>query len=84
LAVSEDVRRARLGMEQLQALRDSQMLSPAEEGFIDAALRAAIAVPRQAIEHATDEVEVIATTGVSEIAEALVPSEEDEHEEPDI
>jgi hypothetical protein len=83
LAVSEDVRTARLGIEQLQALRDSQILSPAEEGFIDAALRAAIAAPRQAIEQARSEVEVIATTEVSDTGEALVPSEEDKQEEPD-
>lgn len=83
LAVSEDIGKARLGIEQLQALRDSQILSPAEEGFIDAALRAAIAVPRQAIEQARGEVKVIATTEVSETGEALVPSEEDEQKEPD-
>lgn len=85
LAVSEDVRQARLGMEELQALRDSQILSSTEEGFIDAALRAAIAVPRQAIERARGDVEVVATTDDSEAEEALVASEEDdEQEEPGI
>lgn len=83
LAVSDDVRQARLGLEELQALRDSQMLSATEEGFIDAALRAAIAVPRQAIEQAGGDVEVVTTTGLSELEDAAVASEDDEQEEPD-
>ncbi len=58
LAVSGDELKATLGVEQLQALRNSQMLSPAEEDQIDAALHAAIEGPRLAIRRRAGDVEV--------------------------
>jgi len=79
LAVSDDALKATLGLEQLQALRASQMLSPAEEEQVDAALHAAIEGPRQAITRRAGTVEVVAsglaTAGVPGAAgDTLVPS----------
>jgi hypothetical protein len=77
LAVCDDVDKARLGTYELQALRESKMLSSTEEGLIDAALRATIAVPRQAIAQSADvaAVEVVVTTGPAVTGEIPVPSE---------
>jgi hypothetical protein len=62
LAVSDDAAKARLGVEELEALRDSKMLGPSEEGFVYAALRATVKVPRQAIARSASEVEVVVRT----------------------
>jgi hypothetical protein len=78
LAVSDDVRKARLGNRELRALQNSRLLSPAEEDFIYAALDAALDVPVHAIEQAEGDVEVVATTDDSATGEVLLPSE-DEH-----
>jgi hypothetical protein len=77
LAVSDDVRKARLGNRELRALQNSKLLSPAEEDFIYAALDAALDVPVQAIEQAGGDVEVVATTDVSATGEVLLPSEDE-------
>lgn len=81
LAVSDDIGKARLGMQELQALRDSRMLTPSEEGFVDAALRAAIEEPRQAIAQSTGQVEVIATTGPHVSRKAPISSEKQAKQE---
>lgn len=81
LAVSDDVRKARLGNRELKALQNSKMLSPAEVDFIYAALDAALDVPVHEIEQAGEEVEIIATTGVSANGELLLPSEEESEQE---
>jgi hypothetical protein len=84
LAVSDDVRKARLGNRELRALQNSRLLSPAEEDFIYAALDAALDVPVHAIEQAQGDVEVVATTDVSATGEGLLPSEDQgEREEAD-
>lgn len=81
LAVSDDVRQARLGNRELRALQNSRMLSSTEVDFIYAALDAALDVPVQEIEQAAGEVEIV-TTSVSVTGEFLVPSEgEGEQEE---
>jgi hypothetical protein len=77
LAVSDDVRQARLGNRELRALQNSRLLSPAEEDFIYAALDAALDVPVHAIEQAEGDVEVVATTDVSATGEVLLPSEDE-------
>jgi hypothetical protein len=77
LAVSDDVRKARLGNRELRALQNSKLLSPAEEDFIYAALDAALDVPVHAIEQAGGDVEVVATTDVSATGEVLLPSEDE-------
>ena len=76
LAVSDDVRKARLGNRELRALQNSRLLSPAEVDFIYAALDAALDVPVHAIEQAQGDVEVVATTDVSASDEGLLPSED--------
>lgn len=80
LAVSGDEPKARLGIQQLQALRSSRMLSSAEEGLIDAALRAAVEAPRQAITQAPGDVEVVPTTSLSGSCGALVSSEDEDEQ----
>ena len=81
LAVSDDVRKARLGIQELKALQNSKMLSPAEVDFIYAALAAALDQPRQAIEQAGGEVEVVATTSLSATGNVPVPSEDEDGQE---
>jgi hypothetical protein len=81
LAVSDDVRKARLGIQELRALQNSRLLGPTEVDFIIAALDAALEVPVLAIEQAEGEVEIIATTSLSATGEVLVSSEEDEDED---
>ena len=81
LAVSDDVRKARLGIQELKALQNSKMFSPAEVDFIYAALAAALDEPRQAIEQAGDEVEVVATTSLSATGNVPVPSEDEDGQE---
>ena len=76
LAVSDDVRKARLGNRELRALQNSRLLSPAEVDFIYAALDAALDVPVHAIEQAEGDIEVVATTDVSATGEGLLPSED--------
>lgn len=77
LAVSGDVRKARLGNRELKALLASKLLSPTEVDFIYAALDAALDVPVHEIEQAAGEVEIVATTSVSATGEVLLPSEEE-------
>ena len=73
LAVSGDELKATLGLEQLQALRSSQMLSPAEEEQVDAALHAAIEGPRLAIRRRAGDVEVVASGGAGAAGGAVPP-----------
>lgn len=80
LAASDDVRKARLGIQELKTLRDSAMLGAAEVEFIIAALDAALEVPVLAIEQAGEDVEVVATTGLSGDEEVYVSLEEDREE----
>jgi hypothetical protein len=77
LAVSDDVRKARLGNRELEALQNSNMLSPAEVDFIYAALNAALDETREAIEQAGEEVEVVATDSLSATGEVLIASEDE-------
>lgn len=81
LAVSDDVRKARLGNRELRALQNSRLLSPAEEDFIYAALDAALDVPVHAIEQAEGDVEVVATTDVSDAGGVLLPSEDEDRQQ---
>jgi hypothetical protein len=61
------------------------LLTSSEEGFIDAALRAAIEVPRQAIIQSGGDVEIVTATDRSPADEVPVSSEgEGEQEETDI
>jgi hypothetical protein len=75
LAVSADVRKARLGNRELNALQSSRLLSPSEIDFIYAALAAALDGPRQEIEQAGNDVEIIVRPSFSETSSVLGPSE---------
>lgn len=82
LAVSDDVRKARLGVQELKALQKSRLIGSIEAEFIIAALDAALEVPILAIEQAGDDVEVFATTADADnSADVFVPSEEDDQQE---
>jgi hypothetical protein len=81
LAVSNDVRKARLGVQELKALQKSRLIGPVEEEFIIAALDAALEVPILAIEQGGDDVEVFATSDPDSSADDFVPSEEDDQQE---
>ena len=85
LAVSDDARKARLGVLELKALRDSKMLSESELGFIYAALDNTIEETRQAIDRSAGEVEVVVRSD-SDVAGGIpVSSGEGDHgEEADI
>jgi hypothetical protein len=76
LAVSNDAAKARLGIQELEALRDSEMLTSAEQVFIYAALAAAIEVPRQAIAQSAKDVEVVVDRSANASGEIPVSSEE--------
>lgn len=85
LTVSDDARKARLGVLELEALRDSKMLSSSELGFIYAALDDAIEDPRQVIAQSTADVEVVVRNDSDVNGETSVSSGEgDQGEEVDI
>lgn len=75
LAVSNDAAKARLGIQELEALRDSTMLTPIEQEFIYAALRATIAVPQHVIAQSAEDTDVIIGTSANVAGETLVSSE---------
>ena len=83
LAVSEDLAKARLGQQQLKALRDAKMLNPTEEVFIDAAEHAVVEVPRQAIARLGEDVELVVTTDPAITGVGPVSPEEREEQEGD-
>jgi hypothetical protein len=85
LAVSNDAAKARLGVRELEALRDSKMLTPIEQGFIYAALKVTVEIPRQAIAESAGDVDVVLEASANAAGETLVFSEEGERgEEADI
>lgn len=62
LAVSNDLRRAELGVHQLSALADSDLLDEEEKSFVDAALETVLAEPLEEIkelETGGDEIQVV-------------------------
>lgn len=84
LAVSNDPAKARLGVRELTVLLDSGILTPVELGLIDAALSAAIEIPRLIAQSASD-VEVVVETGGNVSEETLLsPEETEEEDETDI
>jgi hypothetical protein len=84
LAASNDAAKARLGVRQLMALRDSKMLTLADQEFVYAALDATIKIPRQTIAQSTEDVEVVVGPSTNATEETLVFSEEEWGEETDI
>lgn len=81
LAVSDDERKAELGVEQLSALADSDLLGEAEKAFVDAALESALvdsADEIEEIEQAGEDVQVVQLplSGGTEGAANALPSSE--------
>jgi hypothetical protein len=77
LAVSDDVRKSRLGIQELKALRNSSLIGHVENEFIIAALDAALEVPVIAIEQAEGDVEIVAMADSAVNEEFFVPSEDE-------
>lgn len=85
LGVSNDAAKSLLGIKQLEVLRESKLLTDVEQEFIDAALKVAVQIPRQAIAQAGQEVNVIVEVSPNAARETPVPSEEGERgEEADV
>jgi hypothetical protein len=77
LAVSDDVRKARLGIQELKALQISSLIGSVESEFIIAALDAALEAPVLAIERAQGDVEVVVTADPAAGDEVCIPSEDE-------
>lgn len=78
LAVSNETAKSRLGVQELHALRKSELLTDVEQEFIDAALEVTIEIPHQAIERSRGGAEVIIEADANAAGETPVPSEEGE------
>jgi hypothetical protein len=63
LAVSEDDRAAQLGVAQLNALAESDLLDDSQQLFVDAALDSVLQVPLEEIEEAGEDARVIQLVG---------------------
>jgi hypothetical protein len=83
LAVSDDQAHARLGVAELGALLQSELLDDEEKDFVQAALTAVVRVPVEQIEQLGGDVQVVAEADLPAGARADVPSEEEAEEERD-
>lgn len=75
LAVSEDQAHSRLGVAELGALLQSELLDEEEKDFVQAALTAVVRVPVEQIEQLGEDVTVIAESEVPTEPISAVPSE---------
>jgi len=75
LAVSDDQAHSRLGVAELGALLQSELLDEEEKDFVQAALTAVVRVPVEQIELLGEDVKVIAESEVPTEPIAAVPSE---------
>lgn len=75
LAVSDDEDHARLGVAELRALAESEMLDESQQLFIDAALQAVVKVPAEEIKQLGDDVQVIETSSLPAGGAGHVPSD---------
>jgi len=81
LSVSNDAAKSLLGLRQLNALSDSELLTSVEQRFIDAALNTTIETPRAAITRSSGDVQVILVPDANAAGETPVSSEEGKHGE---
>ena len=81
LAVSEDDAKSGLGVSQLIALADSDLLDEAQHLFVDAALRAVLEDAVEEVEQAGDDAEVVRARGMAEEHDVAL-SADDHPEEP--
>jgi hypothetical protein len=75
LAVSDDQAHSRLGVAELGALLESELLDEEEKDFVQAALTAVVRVPVEQIEQLGENVKVVAESEVPTEPIAAVPSE---------
>lgn len=75
LAVSDDQAHSRLGVAELGALLQSELLDEEEKDFVQAALTAVVRVPVEQIEQLGEDVKVIAEPDLPTEPIAAVPSE---------
>jgi hypothetical protein len=81
LAVSDDQAHARLGVAQLGALLESELLDEEEKDFVQAALAAVVRVPVERIEQLGGDVQVVAEPDLSAGPKVDVPSGREGEEE---
>jgi hypothetical protein len=74
LAVSDDQAHARLGVAQLGALLESELLDEEEKDFVQAALTAMVRIPVQQIEQLGEDVQVVTESDLPVEPGADVPS----------
>ena len=74
LAVSDDQAHSRLGVAELGALLESELLDEEEKDFVQAALTAVVRVPVEQIEQLGENVKVVAESEVPTEPIAAVPS----------
>ena len=75
LAVSDDQAHSRLGVAELGALLQSELLDEEEKDFVQAALTAVVRVPVEQIEQLGEDVKVIIESDLPTEPMAAVPSE---------
>lgn len=84
LAVSDDEGKALLGLAELQALADSDLLEPSQKLFIDAALEAVVREPEEELEEAGEDAQAVQRgeqTGSHDEDDSVVSSEGDARDE---
>lgn len=84
LAVSDDEGKALLGLAELQALADSDLLEPGQQLFIDAALEAVVKEPEEELEEAGEDAQAIQVgdgVGLNDEADSVVSSQGDARDE---
>jgi hypothetical protein len=74
LAVSDDQAHSRLGVAELGALLQSELLDEEEKDFVQAALTAVVRVPVEQIEQLGDDVKVVAEPDLPARPTADIPS----------
>jgi hypothetical protein len=75
LAVSDDQAHSRLGVAELGALLQSELLDEEEKDFVQAALTAVVRVPVEQIEQFGEDVKVVTESDLPTEPMAAVPSE---------
>jgi hypothetical protein len=84
LAVSDDEGKASLGLAELQALADSDLLEAGQKSFIDAALEAVVREPEEELEEAGEDAQAVQIGDEIELrdeVDSVVSSEEDARDE---
>ena len=84
LAVSDDEGKAQLGLAELQALADSDLLEAGEKLFIDAALESVVREPEEELEEAGEDAQAVQVrdeAGLNDETNGVLPSGGDARDE---